>query len=240
MNKLKLLLFFLLIAQDYIHSQEVITNEKQEDSACVRECWLTIYKGNDDFLFQSSEKLDIYEEIKRLLLDGEIRLWTENSHNSEWLTSPLPSMLHDSISYLGDSLYYNVYFDYQSLGEETLKTASGEDSMYMYADESQAFLYPLPKYEPVTFDKISEIRIKEILVYDSINKLSYLKPSLIAFDVYTIHHNILFWVKVDDLIKKLVINKNWIEYIEQKKYTGFVYKRYSCNDPDYQWKKVYH
>ena len=186
------------------------------------------------------ENVDVYEEIKRLLLDGEIRLWVERSDNSEYLTSPLPSMLLDSIPYSNNSLYFNQYFDYKSQGDEAWKTSNDEDSMYFYADGTAVYLYPPQKYEPVTFDKISEIRIKEILIYDSINKLSYLKPSLIGFDVYTSHHTILFWVKVDDLVKKLIINKNWIDYIANKKYSGFVYKRYSCNDPDYKWKKVYH
>ena len=120
-----------------------------------------------------------------------------------------------------------------------MKTVSGKDSVHI--DETgQTLLYPLPKYEPVTFDKITEIRIKEILVYDSLQKKEYLKPSLVAFDVYADGHNILFWVKVDDLDRTIILNRKWIEYIVDKKYSGFVYKRYSCNDPDYEWKKVYH
>ena len=149
-------------------------------------------------------------------------------------------MIHDSIAYLDDSLYYNVYFDYKSEGDATLKTTSGEDSIYTYPDGTQVYLYPLPKYEPLTFDKISEFRIKEILIYDSIANKKVMKPSLIGFDVYTGHHNILFWVKIDDLKDHIKINKDWIDKITNGKYNGFIYKQFSCKDPQYEWKKVYH
>ncbi|WP_107037906.1 hypothetical protein [Brumimicrobium mesophilum] len=200
---------------------------------CVREQWLTIYKKNDSYLFHpSQDTIDIYEEIKQLLLDGQIRLWHKRRDNSEWLTSPLPS----SIQYSKDSPYHNIYFDYLSEGDSPIQTVLGKDSL----DENNTFVYPMTKYEPVTFDKISEIRIKEILVHDTTRNIDYLKPSLIAFDVYTIRHNILFWVKVDDLIENIKINRNWIDYVANKKYEGFVYKRNSCDDPDYEWKKVFH
>lgn len=217
------------------------SSQLDNSTECVRENWLTVYKGSDTILFSSpSDKIDVYTEIKQLLLSGEIRLWYERTNNPVWLTSPLPSMIHDSIQYSGDSLYYNPYFDYVSQGDSPLKSTDGKDSVYTYPDGSMSYIYPTIKYEPVTFDKVSEIRIKEILVHDTINNTDFLKPSLIAFDIYTIHHNVLFWVKVDDLFDKITINRRWINHIVDKKYSGFVYKRNSCNDPDYQWRKVYH
>jgi len=241
MSKTILLLIVLLLGLTSIHSQENLFVSDTSKHECVRESWLTIYKGSDNFLFQPNAEIDVYEEIKRLLFDGQIRLWSKRQYDDdEYLTSPLPSMIRDSIPYLGGSLYYNPYFDYQSQGYENLKTTAGNDSMFVYPDGTMAYLYPPPKYEPITFERISEIRIKEILIYDSINRIRYMKPSLVGFDIYAGQHILLFWVKVDDLVNSLKINKQWIEYIVNRKYSGFVYKRYSCNDPDYKWKKVYH
>lgn len=233
-------MYLSLINLTSIHCQENLSKADTSKFECVRESWLTIYKDTECILFQSNNEIDVYEEIKSLLLQGQLRLWKERTDNNEYLMSPLPSMLDDSLSYLGDSLFYNPYFDFKSQGFEHLKTSTGEDSMYVYPDGTMAIVYPLPKYEPVRFEKISEIRIKEILIYDSINRVSYMKPSLVGFDVYAGYHNIIFWVKVDDLLNTLKVNRQWIEYIFSKKYSGFVYKRNSCNDPDYKWKKVYH
>lgn len=207
---------------------------KEGEEECVKERWLVLYRDNNSSLYQSKEgKTDPYEEIKQLILNGEVTLWTESRNNSEWLRSVHPSDLLDSIAYRGDSIYYNVYFDYLSEGTENLKTVNGEDSFYTYPDGSQAYLYPLPKYETLTFEKISEYRIKENLLYDSIAQKELMKPSLIGFDVFTGHHYILFWVKIDDLVSNLKVNKGWIEQISTRNYKGFTYKQYACKDPKY-------
>lgn len=240
MRKFILLLFISFINLTSIHSQENVSKSDTSKFECVRESWLTIYKDTQNILFQPDSELDVFEEIKSLLIQGRIRLWKEQTNNNAYLTSPLPSMLDDSIAYLGGSLYYNPYFDYEAQGFETLKTSTGKDSMYFNPDGTMEYLYPIPKYAPVRFENISEIRIKEILIYDSINQVGFMKPSLVGFDVYAGYHNLIFWVKVDDLLNTLEVNRQWIEYIGNKKYSGFVYMRYSCNDPDYKWKKVYH
>lgn len=208
---------------------------------CVKERWLILYKDDNSFLYQNEKgTIDPYQEIKNLLLTGKIRLWNEHNNNPELLTSPLPSMIHDSVPYLDDSLFYNIYFDYRSKGYEPLKTIHGEDSLFPYPDGSYVVLYPLPKYEPLTFDKISEFRIKEILIFDSITKKEILKPSLIGFDIFAGSHTVLFWVKIDDLKNHITINKNWVDFLVKKKYNGFIQKQYACKDPTYQWKKVDH
>ncbi len=206
---------------------------------CVQENWLTIYRKNDDVLFLSDEnQIDTYTEIKELLLSGDIRLWYKRRNNSDWMTSPLPETVRDSILY-NDSSYYNLYFDYQSEGDIPMKNSKGGDSIRPYPSGGGVYIYPPHKYEPITLDLVTEIRIKENRIYDSISNDYYLKPVMVAFDVFTWKHNISFWVKVDDLDKHMQINRSWINHITEQKYHGFVYQRRSCNDPDYKHKIIY-
>lgn len=215
------------------------SRKKMNIDECVQENWVTIYRKNDEVLFHSDDnEIDAYAEIKALLLNGDIRLRYEPKNNPNWMTSPLPETVRDSIRY-NDSLYYNAYFDYESAGGIPLKKKNGEDSLYFYSDGSASYIYPFSKFDPVTLDLVTEIRIKENRVYDSISNSYYLKPVMVAFDVYTWKHNILFWVEVGDLDEHLQINRAWINHITKKKYRGFAYQRRSCDDPEYKHKIIY-
>lgn len=216
-----------------------MTKKRANTDECVQENWLTIYRKNDEVLFHSDEnEIDAFAEIKALLLNGDIRLWYERKNNANWMTSPLSETVRDSIRY-NDSLYYNAFFDYESAGGIPLKKKNGEDSLHIYPDGTAAYIYPFSKFDPVTLELVTEIRIKENRVYDSISNSYYLKPVMVAFDVYTWKHNILFWVEVDDLDKHLQINRAWIDHITKKKYRGFAYQRRSCDDPEYKHKIIY-
>lgn len=243
MNSKKLLIitFLILIGINSCNFEKKA--DKLNDKDCALERWLILY--HDDYenkiLFDNQNVLiDPYEEIKQLLLDGKVRLWSSNYIVDENLLSPHPNSIRDSIKIHGQPNYYNKYFDYKSQGDVPLKNSKGNDSIYTYPDSSMVYIYPSTKYNKVTFDKISEFRIKEILIYDSIKKKNIMKPSLIGFDVFTWTHNILFWVKIDELKMNMKKNKNWLNYIVNKKYNGFIYKQKSCKDPEYKWKKIYH
>jgi hypothetical protein len=204
------------------------SKEKEE---CVTERWLILYKNKNKAIFNpASSKLDPYQEIKQLLLSGEIRLWSAYDQNEERLSQTHPSSLRDSIEISDTKKFYSPYFDYQKSRCTPIQNSNNEDSMKLLSDGFFVAIYPMPEYAPLTFKKITEFRIKEILIHDPVTNTAIMKPVLLGFDAYVNHHNVLFWVQIYDLETFMKINIEWVYLLVDKKYDGFTYKQYSCQD----------
>ena len=73
-NIIVVLSLFLSGINSSCHSQESKPVNHEEQKECSKERWVTLYKDNNKSIFHRAEgRTDPYQEIKKLLLDGEIR-----------------------------------------------------------------------------------------------------------------------------------------------------------------------
>ena len=207
---------------------------------CIKEQLLSINREDNPELFDyTKESIDIFSEIRDLALSEEIRLW-EGDNEDIYLSAIGFWKIHDSIYDINVITYYNKYFDFMSQGYAPIKNHLGEDSLRALEDGSQVYIYPHLKYEPIDMSKVTELRVKEIRTNDLAETKNLFKPTFVGFDVFTVYHKVHFWVKLEDLEKKIKINKDWVKNIRTGNYNGFPYLRIRCSDPEYDIRKVYH
>lgn len=222
------------------------SNPKTEDKSpeiietCVRERLLSINREDNPELFEfTEESMDVFSEIRDLALSEEIYLWEGDNEDITFSVIGFWK-IHDSINDNNIVTYYNSYFDFMSEGYAPIKNHLGEDSLRDLKDGGQEYIYPHLKYEPVDMSKVTELRVKEIRTNDLVEAKKSFKPTFVGFDVFTVYHKVHFWVKLEDLEKKIKINKDWVKNIQSGNYNGFQYLRVRCTDPEYDIRKVHH
>lgn len=236
MKNLKLILtgsFLLFVAVLSVTSCSLPTNlnsQITDDQSCVKERLLTLNRNNNTQLFDSNDTTDVFTEIKHLVLDQKINLFNIDINQSLDVSTIYQNKIQDSIFYV--STYYNPYFEFMSEDISPLLDINGNDSLFNIDGEFY-FVYPELEISPIKMADINEIKILETRTNDTSSINATFKPTYVGFDLFDFGHHLLFWVKLEELKHHMIINKKWVQDIDDQNYNGFTYYQMPCDDPIY-------
>jgi hypothetical protein len=199
--------------------------------------WIAIQPSeeNQDLFATDSNGQNIYEVIKELAIANKIKLYQapkNRKYQEVWDEYPKQELDPDD-PLMRNASYINPvhsYFRKYEVLDEPMKNKSGEYSMYIYEDGSQAFLYE-DLYRDFVLSDFNEIRIMEEMRPSENVHEDELVAARICFSVHSsLREDWWFWVdlyEVYDAVRDVQDHK-WHEALIEMSYSGFQYAQGEC------------
>lgn len=207
-----------------------------QDTNCIKSRWIALKNVDaNNTLFDTT--YSILKTIKSNVEANKMAIYCQGSNafnRGEWY--PIPYVEYEINKATLDTIYEVYRSNYFEIGVQSdipLTDEYGDPRIVTLPDGTQEFVYPPAEIQIIDLDKITEIRIKEERVQNSMGEF-YFKPTGMSFymDYGQWRGRELFWVSVDELFKATseIEAFPWYNFIVGQKHQGFQYMQVACED----------